>query len=143
MQNLTAISLSGIVNYMTFYCKTRHFSRWAVKTGIADSALRIAIKEIRAGLIDADLGGGIIKKRVALPGRGKRGSTRTLLATNKNDRWIFVLGFEKNERDNITTNELEALRFLAADLFRLSNKQVIEAIRHGSLVEVKDETKDS
>lgn len=128
---------------MVIYCKTRHFSRWAVKTGVSDNALRIAINEIRAGLIDADLGGGIIKKRIALPGRGKRGSTRTLLATNKNDRWIFVLGFEKNERDNITTNELEALRFLAADLFRLSNKQVIEAIRHGSLVEVKDETKDS
>jgi len=128
---------------MTIYCKTRHFSRWAVKTGVSDNALKIAVKEIQAGLIDADLGGGLIKKRIALPGRGKRGSTRTLLATNKKDRWIFVFGFEKSERDNITTNELEALQLLAADLFRLSNKQVIEAIRHGSLVEVNDETKDS
>jgi hypothetical protein len=65
------------------------------------------------------------------------------LATNKKDRWIFVFGFGKSERDNITTNELEALRLLAADLFRLSKKQVIEAIRRGSLVEVNDETKDS
>jgi hypothetical protein len=124
-------------------CKTRHFSRWAVKSGISDNTLAGAIKEIQAGLIDADLGGGIIKKRIALPGRGKRGSTRTLLATNKKDRWIFVFGFEKNERDNITTNELEALRFLSADLLRLSDKQVNEAIRHGALVEVKDETKDT
>ncbi len=128
---------------MPFYCKTKNFSRWAAKTGILDNALRIAIKEIQAGLIDADLGGGIIKQRIALPGRGKRGSTRTLLATNKNDRWIFVFGFEKNERENITTNELEALRSLAADLLRLSDKQVIEAIRHGSLVEVNDETKEA
>ena len=99
-----------------------------------------AIREIQAGLFDADLGGGIIKKRVALPGRGKRGSTRTLLATNQDDRWFFVFGFEKNERDNVTVKELEALRALAADLLHLSDKQMIEAIRKGSLVEVDDET---
>jgi hypothetical protein len=99
-----------------------------------------AIREIQEGLFDADLGGGIIKKRVALPGRGKRGSTRTLLATNRDDHWFFVFGFEKNERDNITSKELEALRALAADLLRLTTKQMIEAIRQGSLVEVHDET---
>jgi len=99
-----------------------------------------AIREIQEGLFDADLGGGIIKKRVALPGRGKRGSTRTLLATNRDNRWFFVFGFEKNERDNITSKELEALRALAADLLRLTTKQMIEAIRQGSLVEVHDET---
>ena len=94
---------------------------------------------MQTGLIDADLGGGIIKKRVALPGRGKRGSTRTLLVTNRDDRWIYVFGFEKNDRDNITTKELEALRLLAADLLQLSNKQVSDAIKRGSLVEVHDE----
>ena len=99
-----------------------------------------AIREIQEGLFDADLGGGIIKKRVALPGRGKRGSTRTLLATNRDNRWFFVFGFEKNEKDNITSKELEALRALAADLLRLTTKQMIEAIRQGSLVEVHDET---
>lgn len=99
-----------------------------------------AIREIQEGLFDADLGGGIIKKRVALPGRGKRGSTRTLLATNRDNRWFFVFGFEKNERDNITSKELEALRALAADLLRLTTKQMIEAIQQGSLVEVHDET---
>ena len=99
-----------------------------------------AIRGIQAGLFDADLGGGIIKKRVALPGRKKRGSTRTLLATNRDDRWFFVFGFEKNERDNITAKELEALRVLAVDLLQLSTEQIIEAIRNGSLVEVYDET---
>ena len=125
---------------MAVNCKTRHFSRWAAKAGIRDKILLDAIREIQAGLFDADLGGGIIKKRVALPGRGKRGSTRTLLATNRDDRWFFVFGFEKNERDNITVKELEALRALAADLLKLTAKQINEAIRNGSLVEVNDET---
>lgn len=125
---------------MAICCKTRHFSRWAAKTGISDNVLLCAVREIQTGLIDADLGGGLIKKRVARPGKGKRGGTRTLLATNHDDRWIFVFGFEKNERDNITKNELEALRLLAADLLRLSDEQMIEAIRHGALVEVNYET---
>ncbi len=96
--------------------------------------------EIRQGLIDADLGGGIIKKRIALPGHGKRGSTRTLLATNRNDRWIFVHGFEKNERSNVSDNELEALKLLADDLLRLSEKQISEAVGKGTLLEVTNET---
>lgn len=91
-------------------------------------------------MVDADLGGGIIKKRVALPGQGKRGSTRTLLATNRNKRWIFVFGFEKNERSNISANELEALRLLADDLLALTDAQVIAAIQNGSLLEVMNET---
>ena len=53
---------------------------------------------------------------------------------------FFDLGFEKKERDNITSQELEALRLLAADLLRISDRQVLEAIRHGTLVEVHDET---
>lgn len=93
--------------------KTRHFHRWARKSGLTDNALSDAVIEMVNGLIDADLGGGIVKKRVALPGHGKRGSTRTLLATNCDDRWIFVFGFEKNKRANISDRELEALKLLA------------------------------
>jgi hypothetical protein len=65
---------------------TRHFSRWMRKTSLTNDALCNAVSEMDAGLIDADLGGGVVKKRVALPGRGKSGSTRTLVATNKDDR---------------------------------------------------------
>jgi hypothetical protein len=125
---------------MALYCKTRHFSKWAAKAGIRDKVLMSAVREIQEGLFEADLGGGIIKKRVALPGRGKSGSTRTLLATNRDDKWIFVFGFEKNERSNIASKELEALQSLAMDLLRLSVAQMIEAIRKGALVEVQDET---
>jgi hypothetical protein len=120
--------------------KTRHFNRWARKADLPDQSLYRAVMEIRQGLVDADLGGGIIKKRIALPGYGKRGSSRTLLATNRNDRWVFVFGFEKNERANISDNELEALKLLADDLLALSETQISEAINKGSLLEVVYET---
>lgn len=123
--------------------KTRHFNRWARKADLSDEALCRAVAEIREGLVDADLGGGIIKKRIALPGHGKRGSTRTLLATNRNDRWVFVYGFEKNERANISDNELEALKLLADNLLALTKLQISEAVSNGSLVEVANETQKS
>jgi len=90
--------------------KTRYFFRWMRKTKLTDKALCAAVVEMEAGLFDADLGGDILKKRVALPGRGKSGSTRTLVATNKNNRWFFVFGFEKSDRANINKKELEALQ---------------------------------
>ena len=81
--------------------KTRHFSRWTRKTELTDKALCRAVEEMVQGLIDADLGGGLVKKRVGLAGRGKSGGARTLIATNKASRWFFVFGFEKNDRANI------------------------------------------
>lgn len=99
----------------------------------------MAVLEIQNGLLEADLGGGIVKKRIALPGRGKRGSTRTLLATNRNDRWFFVFGFEKNERENISENELVSLKMLAKDLLGMTAAQIRVAIGDGSLVEVEHE----
>lgn len=123
--------------------KTRHFHRWARKAGLSDKALSDAVIEMVNGLIDADLGGGIVKKRVALPGHGKRGSTRTLLATNRDDRWIFVFGFEKNERTNISNRELEALKLLAGDLLSLSAEQVAAAVDSGHLLEVSNETRQN
>lgn len=116
--------------------KTRHFSRWARKAVLSDEALSRAVWEIRQGLVDADLGSGIIKKRIALLGHGKRGSTRTLLATNRNDRWIFIYGFEKKERANISQNELEALKLLANDLLTMTDLQISEAVKNGFLLEV-------
>jgi len=135
---LQSISLGGIV-CTEMICKTRNFTRWARKTGLNDSLLENAVLEIKRGLLEADLGGGIVKKRIALPGRGKRGSTRTLLATNLDDRWIFVFGFEKNERENISENELAILKMLAKDLLGMTAAQITIAIGEGSLVEVKHE----
>jgi hypothetical protein len=119
--------------------KTKHFTRWARKAGLKDSFLKTAVLEIQSGLLEADLGGGIVKKRIALPGRGKSGSTRTLLATNLKDRWFFVFGFEKNERENILENELATLKMLAKDLLGMSVTQIKVAIEEGFLVEVENE----
>ena len=57
--------------------KTRHFNRWMHKTELTDRALCLAVAEMAKGLFDADLGGGVVKKRVGLAGRGKRGGART------------------------------------------------------------------
>ena len=119
--------------------KTRHFARWARKSGLSDSLLKLAVLEIQRGLMEGDLGGGIVKKRIALPGRGKRSSTRTLLATNKKDRWFFVFGFEKKERESISENELESLKKLANNLIGLTAEQIAVAIEEGALVEVEYE----
>jgi len=116
--------------------KTYHFNRWAGKTSLSDDLLRRAVEEMTNGLIDADLGGGVFKKRIALPGRGKSGSARTLLATNRDDRWIFILGYEKNERANISDKERDALRMIAKDLLGLSPEQLQKMVNEGALLEV-------
>lgn len=116
--------------------KTRHFSRWARKVGLADSVLCQAVSEMAQGLIDADLGGGVIKKRIALPGRGKSSSARTLVATNKGSRWFFVFGFEKNNRASLDDKELEALQGIASDLLKLTPSQLDKAVVDSTLEEI-------
>lgn len=116
--------------------KTRHFSRWMRKTELTESALCSAVAEMAQGLIDADLGGGVVKKRVGLAGRGKRGGARTLVATNKGNRWFFVFGFEKNDRANIGADELEALQDLAHDLLARTGPQLDLAVNKQTLEEI-------
>ncbi len=106
------------------------------KTDLTNDALCNAVSEMDAGLIDADLGGGVVKKRVALPGRGKSGSARTLVATNRGSRWFFVFGFEKNERANISKKELEALQAIAGDLLMLNSKQLAAHVKNEALQEI-------
>jgi len=122
--------------------KTRHFSRWMRKTELTDQTLCAAVVEMEAGLVDADLGGGVVKKRVALPGRGKRGSTRTLLATNQRDRWFFLFGFEKNDRATVSEREVEALQALAHDLLRLDARQLNAHVANHALDEICDDNQE-
>ena len=113
--------------------KTRHFSRWMRKTELTDGALCVAVAEMAHGLIDADLGGGVVKKRVGLAGRGKRSGARTLVATNRGDRWFFVYGFAKNDRANIADDELEVLQGIAEQLLVLTDLQLDAAVLDSSL----------
>lgn len=116
--------------------KTRSFHRWMQKSGLTDQMLCAAVGEMERGLIDAQLGGGVVKKRVAVPGRGKSGGVRTIVATNHKNRWFFVFGFEKNVRANIDDKELEALQDIAADLLALGTAQLDEAVTQGKLLEI-------
>ena len=87
-------------------------------------------------------GGGVVKKRVGLAGRGKRGGARTLVATNKGDLWFFVFGFEKNERANISAEEKEALQTIAQDLLSRTGKELDAEVEDGSLQEICHDDKD-
>lgn len=116
--------------------KTRWFDRWARKEGLAASSLCVAVHEMMQGLVDADLGGGLVKKRIGRPGQGKSSGYRTLVATNKGDRWMFVFGFPKNERSNIDKDEAEALKKLATHLLSLTAQALDTAQRAGELREV-------
>lgn len=119
--------------------KTKEFARWARREGLGNSALWWAVAEMEQGLIDARLGGMVVKKRVALPGRGKRGSTRTLLAFKKDDRAFFIYGFAKNQRADVGDRELQALKLLARELLSYSASMLAEAIKVGELIEIEAE----
>ena len=112
------------------------------KAARTDEALCAAVGEMIQGLIDGDLGGGVVKKRVGLAGRGKRGGARTLVATNRGNRWFFVFGFEKNERANISAEEKEALQGIAQDLLSRTGTELAVAAKDGSLQEICHDRKD-
>ncbi len=116
--------------------KTRHFNRWMRKTDLTDAALCAAVQEMAQGLIDADMGGAILKKRVALPGRGKSGGVRTLIATHRNTRWFFVYGFEKSERPNISPDELQALQDIAQELLVRTDVELQAAATDLTILEI-------
>jgi hypothetical protein len=117
--------------------KIRTFANWANGAGLDDDALAIAVAEMERGLIDARLGGEVVKKRVALLGRGKRGGVRTLVAFRQEEKAFFVFGFAKNERANISRDELRALKFLAKELLNYSAMSLTKALQTGELIEIE------
>jgi hypothetical protein len=89
-----------------------------------------------AGLIDADLGGGVYKKRIPMAGRGKRGGARTILGSNLGTRWFFLFGFEKSERATIEPRELVVLQKTAAALLEMDPKLLEYSMVEGELLEI-------
>ncbi len=122
--------------------KNRWFDRWARKQGLTDLNLCAAVKEMAEGLYEADLGGGLFKKRIARSGKGKRSGFRTLIVTNKEDRWFFVFGFPKNERSNIDKDEEEALKKLASVLLSYTPQELEKAKLEDELIEVNCNAED-
>lgn len=95
--------------------KTKWMARFARSEGIVDKSFREAIRRAELGIVDADLGGGLIKQRVARQGQGRSGGYRMLIAYQVKDRAVFLYGFAKNERDNIEADELVTAREIAAN----------------------------
>jgi hypothetical protein len=119
--------------------KTKLFARFARRERIADRALCGAVQRAERGLVDADLGGGVIKQRIAREGQGRSGGYRALLAFRSKDRAIFIYGFAKTERDNIEDDELTTLQEIAAGWLAADAKGIENAIENKILQEVQNE----
>jgi hypothetical protein len=122
--------------------KDYEFHRWAKGEGLADADLCAAAREIESGLIDARLGGFLIKKRVGAAGRGKRGGYRTILAHRQGDRLVFLHGFDKHDKDNITPKEKKALHKLADHYMTFSDDEMSEMAEDETIFEVTCDEQD-
>lgn len=116
--------------------KTKWFVRFAKRGKISDSSLCDAIKRAESGIVDADLGGGLIKQRVARAGHGRSGGYRLLIVYRVGDRAVFLYGFAKNERENIDDDELKTLKEIAEAWLNATNEGINQAIKKGILQEI-------
>jgi hypothetical protein len=121
--------------------KTRTLAKFTRQNGIIDATLVAAVENAMRGLIDADLGGHIIKQRVARPGQGKRGGFRMLIGF-RSDLAIVLFGFAKNERENIDGDQLKTLREIVATWFAADEKKIAQALADGILIEVHHGNED-
>jgi hypothetical protein len=116
--------------------KTKTFSRWARKV-VSDPALCQAAREIEQGLFEADLGGGLCKKRIALAGQGKSGSSRALVAKKHKDAVFFLAGREKNKPGtDFSDQEIEAAKIIASGLQTADAQKLTELIAAEILKEI-------
>ena len=116
--------------------KNKAFARFARKARLTDAVLCAAIADATRGLIDADLGGGVVKQRIARQGGGKSGGFRTIILFRIGKKAFFVHGFAKNEQDNIRDDELAAFKLLAAEMLAYDDEALATAVGNGTLTEV-------
>lgn len=116
--------------------KPKPFTRFADQEGIDDAMLCEAVRRANDGLIDADLGGGVIKQRIARKGQGKSGGFRSIVLFRRGERAFFVYGFAKSGRENIRKDELRAFRRLADEVFGLDDRALRAAMANGTVTEV-------
>ena len=116
--------------------KNAWFFRFARREKIKDAVLKEAIARAECGLIDAELGGGVIKQRLARPGQGRSGGYRSIIIFQKGQRAFFVYGFAKSDRENIDPDEAAAFKKSAKAFFALSDKQIEILIKDKELSEV-------
>jgi hypothetical protein len=116
--------------------KTKWLARFARREGIADKSLCEAIERAERGLIDADLGGGLIKQRVARQGQGRSGGYRMMIAYRTNDLAVFLFGFAKNDLENIDRDDLLTARKIATDWLAADDERLKRAIVEGEIQEL-------
>ncbi|PLX69584.1 MAG: hypothetical protein C0603_01260 [Denitrovibrio sp.] len=116
---------------------TRHFSKWIAKQDISETELTKALDEVISGNYEASLGGSIFKKRVRFENTGKSGSGRTIICYKKGNNAIYIHGFAKNEKDNLSKNELIAFKELAKIIFNMTDEQITSAIYAGKFMEIE------
>jgi len=117
--------------------KNPWFARFARKERISDAVLCDAVARAEMGLVDADLGGGLIKQRVARPGSGKSGGYRTLVLYRNGERAVFAFGFAKSAMDNIDDKDEGRLKALAETTLGFSDLEITMLVEAGKLIEVK------
>ena len=117
---------------------TRRFAKWASKQKVASGELLKALNEVERGHFETNLGGHIFKKHIRFRGKGKRGSGRTIICYKRDDRAIFIHGFAKNEKSNLSPKELIAFKELAKVLLGLSIDELNRAVKSGTLIEVTE-----
>lgn len=119
--------------------KTKWMTRYSRHERIADEDLLEAIHRADRGLIDANLGGGLIKQRIARKGRGRSGGYRTIVAYRMGNRAVFLYAFAKNEQENIGPDELAELRELGSIWLNATHEEISEALGSRALEEVNDD----
>lgn len=122
--------------------KNAWFEKFARKERISDSALCSAIDRAGLGLIDADLGSGLIKQRVAREGAGKSGGFRMLIFFQTAERAIFVFGFAKSDKANLNAEELTEFRKAAKELLAFPQHQMDALVKIGRLTKVRHGDED-
>lgn len=114
---------------MKHFYLTKEFARLARRSGLPDNGLLEAIDRAEDGIIDADLGSGLIKQRVARPGKGRSGGFRTILAYRRGKRAVFLHMFAKARQANLSPVELETYQDLAKALDLLGDAQLDELVQ--------------
>ena len=117
--------------------KTRWFARFTRHEGLSERSLREAIERAEQGLLDADLGGGLIKQRVARQGQGRSGGYRTIIAYRMGHRAVFIFGPAKSDRENFEEDELVAACEIGRIWIPASDEQIARGKNDGQLIEVQ------
>lgn len=116
--------------------KNAWFGRFARREKIKDAVLKDTIARAERGIIDAELGGGVIKQRIARPGQGRSGGYRSIIIFQKGERAIFVYGFAKSDREDIEPDELVGFKKLAKEWYTFTDQKIAAMIKNQKLTEI-------